>query len=587
MANASFTPSPSDLLPPSSANKDKGGGFWGQDPADFFDQYVELGESDGELSSVGSEAVLMSFEQSFFTDRNGTAQVEHLLVSDMNMITSGTTTAGSNLQNARQRQQLRPTTSNMTAGFNNMNIEGLPCGRSISDSELLRLEGLTMRSPRIQIPQLSASEPVSPPGEVFSPRKAGRLERFYGKIRNKAVAIQGKANQSEQRVKVEEPSLSVMSTATLEPERTAARLRPQTLSISKSQLPSPPLTSGMPDQTWSVTSSDAAFVNGFLQESFISDSLLGSQFVPPLQLNGNAMPQTPLQTPSLEAMWQMPASAPSTKTLWTTPNTYFTESISTDTNWWDSTDAMDTDPFLPSFYTAAAQNARNASLNLAIQLQQPSVASFEYPAPPGTEDPLATSFGNTTSSLVLHMPQPRAGMPSAVLHDTTHRSARADYHHRRPKPRAPSSGARQHTYGLGVSPRKARAGIGSAKRSPSLNRIGGSVSPSSEISASSLAVLDPSPRLHRRSVSMQPLTQPEPHRPAYGQQLVKRGFKGTIPKSSGNGFVNYTPQDRTLLMTGVAPSGSSKTKARREREAAERQRGPPTVPIPEHKTFDE
>ncbi|KAK4144204.1 uncharacterized protein C8A04DRAFT_28106 [Dichotomopilus funicola] len=39
-----------------------------------------------------------------------------------------------------------------------------------------------------------------------------------------------------------------------------------------------------------------------------------------------------------------------------------------------------------------------------------------------------------------------------------------------------------------------------------------------------------------------------------------------------DGFVNYTPHDSALLMTGVAPSGSSKTKARREREAAERQR---------------
>jgi hypothetical protein len=38
------------------------------------------------------------------------------------------------------------------------------------------------------------------------------------------------------------------------------------------------------------------------------------------------------------------------------------------------------------------------------------------------------------------------------------------------------------------------------------------------------------------------------------------------------GFVNYTPEDCRVLMTGVAPSGSSKTKARREREAAERQR---------------
>ncbi|KAF3761030.1 hypothetical protein M406DRAFT_358451 [Cryphonectria parasitica EP155] len=38
------------------------------------------------------------------------------------------------------------------------------------------------------------------------------------------------------------------------------------------------------------------------------------------------------------------------------------------------------------------------------------------------------------------------------------------------------------------------------------------------------------------------------------------------------GFVNYTPSDHNVLMTGVAPSGSSKTKARREKEAMERQR---------------
>jgi hypothetical protein len=35
-------------------------------------------------------------------------------------------------------------------------------------------------------------------------------------------------------------------------------------------------------------------------------------------------------------------------------------------------------------------------------------------------------------------------------------------------------------------------------------------------------------------------------------------------------FVNFTPKDSTKILTGVAPSGSSKTKARREREAAEK-----------------
>ena len=38
------------------------------------------------------------------------------------------------------------------------------------------------------------------------------------------------------------------------------------------------------------------------------------------------------------------------------------------------------------------------------------------------------------------------------------------------------------------------------------------------------------------------------------------------------GFVNFTPSDSKRILTGVAPSGSSKTKARREKEAGERRR---------------
>ncbi|SLM33568.1 developmental regulatory protein [Lasallia pustulata] len=48
----------------------------------------------------------------------------------------------------------------------------------------------------------------------------------------------------------------------------------------------------------------------------------------------------------------------------------------------------------------------------------------------------------------------------------------------------------------------------------------------------------------------------------------------TTPKtpSTAAGFVNYTPNDSKRILTGVAPSGSSKTKARREKEAMERSR---------------
>jgi len=46
-----------------------------------------------------------------------------------------------------------------------------------------------------------------------------------------------------------------------------------------------------------------------------------------------------------------------------------------------------------------------------------------------------------------------------------------------------------------------------------------------------------------------------------------------MAKSAGSlGFVNFTPHDSQKILTGVAPSGSSKTKARRELEAHEKKR---------------
>lgn len=43
-------------------------------------------------------------------------------------------------------------------------------------------------------------------------------------------------------------------------------------------------------------------------------------------------------------------------------------------------------------------------------------------------------------------------------------------------------------------------------------------------------------------------------------------------KSLSVSFVNFTPSDSRKILTGVAPSGSSKTKARREQEARDRRR---------------
>jgi hypothetical protein len=68
----------------------------------------------------------------------------------------------------------------------------------------------------------------------------------------------------------------------------------------------------------------------------------------------------------------------------------------------------------------------------------------------------------------------------------------------------------------------------------------------------------PSPELQvRKRKTQKPNKQTAPRTPSVGGPV---------------GFVNYTPEDSEQILTGVAPSGSSKTKARREKEALERRR---------------
>lgn len=61
--------------------------------------------------------------------------------------------------------------------------------------------------------------------------------------------------------------------------------------------------------------------------------------------------------------------------------------------------------------------------------------------------------------------------------------------------------------------------------------------------------------------------------PRVSSSALRTGGKVNGSSSaSGDMFVNFTPSDSRRILTGVAPSGSSKTKARREKEAVERRR---------------
>ncbi|KAI3212759.1 hypothetical protein CBS147311_332 [Penicillium roqueforti] len=72
-------------------------------------------------------------------------------------------------------------------------------------------------------------------------------------------------------------------------------------------------------------------------------------------------------------------------------------------------------------------------------------------------------------------------------------------------------------------------------------------------------------RTHSRKLSSQSMNTPKP---AKAPSSSSRGSNKSVSVS----FVNFTADDSKKILTGVAPSGSSKTKARREQEARDRRR---------------
>jgi len=85
--------------------------------------------------------------------------------------------------------------------------------------------------------------------------------------------------------------------------------------------------------------------------------------------------------------------------------------------------------------------------------------------------------------------------------------------------------------------------------------------------------LSPQPQFTRRRHSAQQQRRSSHH---HSRRKSSYSSNQSNPRngsnSSSGGFVNFTPDDSKKILTGVAPSGSSKTKARREKEAADKRR---------------
>ncbi|KAJ2901243.1 hypothetical protein MKZ38_002107 [Zalerion maritima] len=281
-------------------------------------------------------------------------------------------------------------------------------------------------------------------------------------------------------------------------------------------------------------------------------------------------------------------------------------------NWWDQSTVANTHA-----------NARSATMDLNMQMMNtPELNGFNSPtrahnqnvspqsAPPIPRHHHIRNQDMASADPMIQMPQQqrRPGQPQPQVM-VNHLAVQG---HAYFPPPTPSSQHRmrphhqispQHHRSLQISPSRSdrrRRCPSTRDRYPVISSSATTLgTPSNSISmrrVSSLRRSDstsPTPRL-QRSTSMcmldhhnNPHRLPPPRQP--GRAIRKRrswtrsNSSNSNTRSSGrsrsrsNGgapdpFVNYTPFDHETLMAGVAPSGSSKTKARREREAMEGRR---------------
>ncbi|KAK2615617.1 hypothetical protein N8I77_002361 [Diaporthe amygdali] len=540
-------------------------------------------------------------------------------------------------------------------------------GGSITDSELLQLEGLSVNSPRKLGPRQTSgpSVPTTTAHDIAGITADIDLDQLAQNTRNhkprwletinsnlkRAVGGLVRGPQQQQQQQQQQQHQQQHQQQQPPPPQQQQQQHPSTAPIPQTMTPShvesakkatrrlasesqaapftwdsfpisPPLT----DLNNPQPSDAATFGNGCLDDPFYIDPAASfthtAGLAPAAQIIGMGNVQncnnlnTPSHTPDMETDHAMDDEL--TKLFTTSPTWNLDNSFGLTTDMDTlfgpvSADgiSMDTCGFDPS--SDDGHTSTRNHHNLTIQVPTYVQDNRHHHAP------LSDDFA--TSGLMIHMPLPRTPATAPLLSSSvppmhhpqppqqqqqhmpqyafpeqttpqhnmhSFRGPYTDHGHyggtqRRSKPRAPSSGARYHQMGpagpASISPRKTRQ--------PSCSSSSPSPTPGGRRSRS--AGRRPS-LTHRASASDITTTNTQTHAVRKRSSMPSsRGQKRTTSTSSsadgsgggggggvggggGGGFVNYTPNDHGVLMTGVAPSGSSKTKARREKEAMERQR---------------
>ncbi|KAK7415366.1 hypothetical protein QQX98_005905 [Neonectria punicea] len=536
---------------------------------DFFGQFINF---DADITS--------SMSNPHGDDPSLPAMPDSLLLDQPSESTasSGVSTAGDEFDFFSSSSQIGPVMSGASIGLATHEFDprhlavgsdgmhgkvGMPRA-SMSETELPRLEGISLRSPS---KRMHISQPSSPtPPSTVTVRKPNKFVEALSSTIRKA----GKFRKGRKALTI---SIDRPGSPTMENPPMALRMQPYTYAHGNGSFTPSPTT--MPDS--------GTFVHGYCDDPFTEVPQPAPANPPHHHFFNNNGLHTPVESPgaigepgsyhSEAAIKREPGSWPlpvqphhkhpheQQQQQHRVPQQHPSSATGSVPESWPGGDYMPQNPTAgwwdlnllnhqngEYMMDQHQQQQKHANLNMAMHAQHAELP-YEYQSMPDAN----------AAGLMIHMPQPR-GMPPAVINDLTVSGQTylpppppvppsvpgSDRQHR--PPRAPSSGARH----LSCSPiRKSRAPSASPQPGHSRQSSGGSIG--STRSASGRGMPPGTPTTMRK-------------------QRRSREASGSSAGGGEIGFVNFTPNDGGMLMTGVAPSGSSKTKARREREAMERRR---------------
>jgi hypothetical protein len=436
--------------------------------------------------------------------------------------------------------------------------------KSMSETELQRLEEISLHSPQ-KISSVSHPPSPTPPNTNRKPKKF--VEALSSTIR-KATTTLGRKSRKQQQQQQQQQQLPIERAAspTLDHPPMAIKSRAARMhSIAQSSVSS--VSQEYPSPT-AYDPNSTTFIHGFCDDPFAEPSR--SYHSPSMQYYNNAgMDPTPVHssTRRIKSEQQLYQAASNVIAASTAAVDATSQAQQQQQNGWQQQmmTASAPEQWGGADYVASQDSSwwdlsMNASVNQAMHSQHGELP-YEYAPIPDTN----------AAGLMIHMPQPRPPQPAVVndigLNAQTYLPPpppipAADRCTR--PPRAPSSGTRHRN--MSSSPMRKTRGP-SASPTPAQPQMRNQSRHSSTGSISSV----------RSTSGRGPGSAPNTpggvrKRRSRDAGSIGAGGGGISLAGDGLGFVNFTPNDGSILMTGVAPSGSSKTKARREKEAQEKRR---------------